>query len=38
MIAGHDFFYPGVLSAVKDFSLKYGVEISNINSSWFGTK
>ena len=38
MIAGHDFFYPGVLSAVRDFSLKYGVEISNINSSWFGTK
>lgn len=38
VIAGHDYFYPGVLAAVRDFSLKYDLEISNINSSWFGTK
>lgn len=37
-VAGHDFFYPGVMAAVIDFSKKYDVKIFKNNSSWYGTK
>ncbi len=38
IIAGHDYFYPGVMRAVKDFSRKYDISIRVINSSWIGVK
>lgn len=38
IISGHDYFYPGVMRAVKDFSRKYDISIRISNSSWIGVK
>ncbi len=38
IISGHDYFYPGVMRAVKDFSRKYDISVRISNSSWIGVK